>query len=163
MKTFAASCALLCALTTVPVTAHESKQTTSTEATERPELNDVIAVADQFGVALKAGETATLARLLDENVLILESGGAERSRAEYLSHHAISDAAFLAKSTVKVDRRDGRVEGHIAWLATESSITTNDQPPKVLSSTETLVLRREANDWRIVHIHWSSRTAKETK
>jgi hypothetical protein len=27
----------------------------------------------------------------------------------------------------------------------------------VLLATETMVLRRAGDDWRIVHIHWSSR------
>lgn len=119
------------------------------------------AVVDQFSTALQAGDLDTAGGLLAEDVLILESGGAERSRAEYLQHHAISDAEFLKTAHVQRLRRTARVEGGIAWIGTESEIhTTDDGQPLALLSTETMVLRETPAGWRIVHIHWSSRTKK---
>lgn len=121
-------------------------------------LAPVIATAERFAAALKAADFTTLSTLLDERVLILESGGAERSRAEYFGHHAIADAAFLGGATVKVGERQGDVQGDTAWLATESEITPAAGKPVL--STETLVFRRIGGDWRIVHVHWSSRPKK---
>lgn len=117
-----------------------------------------VAVVERFGRALAAADLATVASLLDTDVLILESGGAERSREEYLAQHAISDAAFLKGAHVKLGQRRARVHGDLAWIGSESEIHTGKDGKRLtLLSTETMVLRRNGADWRIVHIHWSSR------
>ena len=85
-------------------------------------MQEAIAVVEQFGTALKAADMATVTRLLDERVLILESGGAERSREEYLGHHAISDAAFLGGATITPKQRSAQVYGDTAWVGSESEI-----------------------------------------
>lgn len=148
-----------------PLRADESRTAAAaTVATADPAIAEVVAVAEQFGVALKAGDTARLTQLLDEDVLILESGGAERSRAEYLGHHAIADAKFLRDAQVETLRRAGNRAGDLAWVATESEIHSGTgADAKHLKSTETLVLARETGQWRIVHVHWSSRPKKESK
>lgn len=142
--------------------AHESPTKTA-EATPAmdPALGEAVEVVEQFGAALRTGDLATVGRLLDEQVVILESGGAERSRDEYLGHHAISDAAFLGGATVSTARRHGKVQGDLAWVGSESEIRTGEgREAKTLLSTETMVLQRQPEGWRIVHIHWSSRPKK---
>lgn len=118
----------------------------------------VVEVIEQFSAALQAGDLGRAGKLLADDVLILESGGAENSREEYLGGHAIHDAAFLKESHVVVARRTARVEGPLAWVGTESELhTTKEGKPITLLSTETMVLKQTATGWRIVHIHWSSR------
>lgn len=161
MKTFVLSLALLAAAPSIsaygPVPhAPEAAPSAADARTAAPR-----AVADRFSAAIKAADFDTARTLLDEQVLILESGGAERSREEYLGHHAIGDAAFLAAATVRVTSRAGDVAGDMAWLATESEIATGTgASAKVVLSTETMVLARKAGEWKIVHIHWSSRQKK---
>lgn len=125
-----------------------------------------VAVAERFGKALASGDLKAAGALLDPNVLILESGGVERSREEYLGHHAISDATFLKNAHVQLQRRTARIDGSLVWVGSVSELhTTKDGKPLTLLSTETMVLRRSGSDWRIVHIHWSSRpkpAARET-
>lgn len=117
-----------------------------------------IEVIEQFSAALRAGDLERAGKQLADDVLILESGGAENSREEYLGGHAIQDAAFLKESHVVVTRRAARVEGPLAWVGTESELhTTKEGKPVTLLSTETMVLKQAATGWRIVHIHWSSR------
>jgi uncharacterized protein (TIGR02246 family) len=117
-----------------------------------------IAAVDKFSAALVAADFATVESLLDPDVVILESGGAERSRAEYLGHHALADAEFLKGAHIQVTHRSARAEGDLAWVATESDMhASSDGKPMTLLATETMVLRRTGDDWRIVHIHWSSR------
>lgn len=163
MKTVHFSLAIACALASGALHAHEpaANAAVPAESPLSPAMKDVIGVVEQFGRALKAGDMATVGRLLDERALILESGGAERSREEYLSHHAISDAAFLGGATVSTQRRHGDVAGDIAWVGSESEIRAGEgAAAKVLLSTETMILQRVAGKWRIVHIHWSSRPKK---
>lgn len=161
MKTVLLSMAI--AMTFIaPALAHEkSAAPVASMAAMDPALTDAVAVIEQLGTALKVADMATVRRLLDEKAVILESGGAERSREEYLSHHAISDAAFLGGATVTILRRHGAVHGDIAWVGSESEIRTGEgSKAKTLLSTETMVLQRQPEGWRIVHIHWSSRPKK---
>jgi ketosteroid isomerase-like protein/mono/diheme cytochrome c family protein len=126
-----------------------------------PEAAAAVAVVEAFGAALAKGDLSTAESLLDPDVLILESGGAEQSRAEYLAHHAGADAEFLRGAEVHPGRRRARVEGDLAWVGSESEIHAQaDGKPLALLSTETMVLRRHEGAWRIVHIHWSSRASK---
>ncbi len=118
------------------------------------------AVIDDFQARLRQGDTQRAAQLLDPAVLIFEGGNAEKSRAEYASHHLGADAEFLKKATVRPLWRTGAAQGDLAWIATESEITTNSAQPLSLVASETMVLRKTAAGWRVTHIHWSSREKK---
>lgn len=119
------------------------------------------AVVDQFSAALTSGDLAQAGAMLDPNVIILESGGAEHSATEYLEGHAKDDAQFLAGSHHVLNRRTARATGDVAWVASESELhVEKDGKPLGLASTETMVLRSGKDGWKIVHIHWSSRTIK---
>jgi ketosteroid isomerase-like protein/mono/diheme cytochrome c family protein len=115
------------------------------------------ATVDRFSNALARGDLEVVKSLLDPEVLILESGGAEQDREEYLAHHAKADAAFLRDAQIHTGRRRVQVDGNLAWVATESELhLRKDGKAIAVQSTETMVLRRVAGAWRIVHIHWSS-------
>lgn len=123
--------------------------------------NEPTAVVEQFQKALSTGDTAAAAELLDPEVKIFESGGIERSKAEYASHHLTSDAAFLKTATLALQSRTGDAVGDLAWVGSESRITASvKNKPVDLISTETMVLKKTPQGWRIVHIHWSSRPNK---
>ena len=120
-----------------------------------------VAVVERFNTALSSEDLATVGSLLAPDDLILESGGAERSREEYLGHHAVSDAAFLKGAHRQLLRQRARVAGEFAWVGTESELhAQKDGKPLTVQSTETMVLKQTADGWRIVHIHWSSRTKR---
>jgi ketosteroid isomerase-like protein len=130
---------------------------TDVPAAARP----AVAVVDRFGKALAMSDFKTVEALLDADVLILETGGAERSREEYLGHHAIADAQFLSGTHSQLKQRRARSAGNLAWVGTESELhASKDGTPFTLLSTETVVLKKTGPDWRIVHIHWSSRPKK---
>lgn len=147
--------------TTAP-TGHAHPQPPAVARVDVPAAaQSAVAVVERFGKALAAGDLKTVETLLDTDVLILESGGAERSRAEYMGHHAISDAKFLKGSHNQLKNRRARMAGEFAWVGTESELhASKDGKPVTLLSTETMVLKKTRGDWRIVHIHWSSRPKK---
>lgn len=125
-----------------------------------PAAADAVKVVDAFSTAIKAVKIDEAAKLLDPQVLILESGSSERSRDEYLREHAIADAAFMQTAHQQLRYRQAQVEGDVAWVGTESVIqTVQDKKSRVLLSTETMVLKKTPQGWKIVHIHWSSRPA----
>jgi SnoaL-like domain len=49
----------------------------------------------------------------------------------------------------------------MAWVASESEIhAKKDGKASTSVSTETMVLKRTGQAWKIVHIHWSSHAKK---
>ena len=115
------------------------------------------ATVDAFHAALRRGNTAAAAALLADNAIIYESGGVERSKAEYAAHHLPADAAFSRATTAVVSSRSGTTLGNLAWIASEGHTTgTWNGKPIDLVTTETMVLRKIGKAWKIVHIHWSS-------
>jgi len=118
-------------------------------------------VVERFNAALGSGDLETVEKLLAPDVLVLESGGAERSREEYLGHHAASDAEFLKGAHRQLLRQRARISGGLVWVGSESELhTQDDDKPLTLLSTETMVLQKTGEGWRIAHIHWSSRTKR---
>ena len=89
--------------------------------------------------------------------LIFESGGVERGKKEYASHHLSADAQFSKAVPSKVTRRVGHVAGATAWIATEGRTTGVFKGKAIDRKTvETMILRRTGGSWKIAHIHWSS-------
>ena len=122
---------------------------------------DAVATVERFSIALSAGKLDKAGAELDAKVLILESGGAERSAAEYLGGHAKGDAAFLKGVHVQLINRTAQVSGDMAWVGSESEMhTQKDGKAVTILSTETMVLKRTDKAWKITHIHWSSRVKK---
>ena len=145
-----------------PVGAHETAAPKAGASALEPEARGAAAVVDAFHAALAKGDLSGAKALLAEDALIYESGGVERGKAEYASHHLPADAAFTAATTRSVTRRTGHAAGSMAWVATESKVTGSFKERAVDSvSIETMILRREQAAWRIAHIHWSSANTKK--
>ena len=155
---------LFLALMAAPLTAkaHDAVQhAPPAVATVSAEAQPAVAAADAFSTALRAGDLTRAGHWLADDVLILESGGAEYSKDEYLGGHAKHDAEFLKGAHVQLKKRTARAMGDLAWVGSESELhTQKDGKPLTMLSTETLVLKRVQQGWRIVHIHWSSRTKR---
>ena len=136
--------------------AGQEKSATSAGAVA-PSARPAAAVVDAFHAALGRGDAKVALSYLADNALIYESGGVERGRQEYASHHLGADSAFAQAVPGTVTRRAGDAVGNIAWIATEGR-TTGTYKDKAIDrvTTETMVLRRQGKAWKVVHIHWSS-------
>jgi ketosteroid isomerase-like protein len=141
----------------VPAPTHETEpQIDVPEAAEA-----AVATVDRFFSAMSTGNLEEAGALLDPQVIILESGGAEHSAAEYLGGHAKGDAEFLKGAHHALTRRTARAEGQLTWVASESELhAEKDGKPATYVSTETMLLRSGEDGWKIVHVHWSSRAKK---
>ncbi len=110
----------------------------------------------RFHEALAQGDSATVARLLLDDVVILE-GGRHESKAEYLGHHYGRDVAFLQAMQRRIVWQQVRVAGELAYVSTVSRLRgTFRERSYDLSSAELLVLHHTPDGWRIGAIHWSS-------
>lgn len=119
------------------------------------------AVVDRFHEAMTRGDADAVAALMAEDAMIYEQGGVEASKDEYVSGHLPGDIAYSAGMTDAIASRRSEVSGAFALVMTQGRTTgTHDEKPVDRMTTETMVLRRVRGEWRIVHIHWSSRAAK---
>jgi len=114
-------------------------------------------VVNAFHAALKRGDTKTALNLMADDVVIFESGGVERNRAEYEAHHLKSDAAFSAATTTTPISQTIASDGDFSSVMSVEFVkgTFRDRPVNS-RSVETMVLRKTEGRWRIIHIHWSS-------
>ena len=120
-----------------------------------------VAVVDAFHAALGSGNADAVLALLAEDVMVLEEGGAERTREEYAGHHLPADMAFAAATDAELTRRAAWVEGDMAWVLTEGRTSGQFNGRAIDRLTaETMILQRHADGWRIRHIHWSSRAPR---
>lgn len=141
---------------------HEAAEHSHAAGTLSHTAKEPAAVVDAFFNALKSGDLVKARSLLDPQVRIFESGGAERSVEEYASHHMPADSAFLKSASQEVTTRVADAVGDLAWVASEQRIKGESRgKPIDILSTETMVLHKTADGWRIVHIHWSSQAAKK--
>ncbi len=115
------------------------------------------AVVNAYGVALRAKNEAAVRTLLAPDVVIAEGGGVERSVDEYAGHHMPADMAFTAAVDFSLKKRDVIAADNLATVISESQVHGTFRDRQVHSRMmETMVLRRDEDRWRIVHIHWSS-------
>lgn len=125
---------------------------------------DPVATAQAFSAALTARDETTVKTLLAPDVLIYESGGQETSRDEYAGQHMKDDMEFMANAKVQVLDSKHDIGHDRAWVATRSRVTAKYKDKAIdIFSTETLVLKRTPEGWRIVHVQWSSRPVEPKK
>jgi mono/diheme cytochrome c family protein/ketosteroid isomerase-like protein len=132
-----------------------------TEHTHTAQANGPVGAAQALHDALSDGDAARVQGLLDSKVMIMEGGNVERSLKEYAGHHLPADLKFMKGVTYKLERQIGDSSGDLAWVASEATLAgSSDGKPVALISTETLVLKNVGGRWKVVHIHWSSKSAK---
>jgi ketosteroid isomerase-like protein len=139
--------ALAMVVIAVPVSA---RQTDSAQEAE------VRAVVEGFHSALEAGDSTVAFAHMHPDVSIHEGGQAE-TLADYRSGHIRGDIAFASATNREITASAITVWGDQA-LYTSVSRTTGQYRGRDIDSrsTETMVLVRTPDGWRIRHIHWSS-------
>ena len=133
------------------------------DAGPAPQLDDsllnhpAVKVAESMSSAIGSGNIDELKRLLDQNVVIFESGNVESSLAEYQSHHMKSDIAFMAAMNVELLSREVIDAEDSATVISRSRISGQYKGKEIkLVNTETLVIQKRNREWKVVHVHWSS-------
>ena len=137
--------------------AHKTSAAPATASPSVPATSTAVDTVLAFHAALANGNTEAALALLAENALIFESGGVERSRAEYAGHHLAADAEFSAAIPRTLVERSSSEDGNTAWVTSVETVKGNYRNRAINSrSVETMLLRHIDKRWRIVHIHWSS-------
>lgn len=119
---------------------------------------DPAAVADALKTALKAGDADAVDALLADNVLILEGGHAQTSKADYMGGHMKSDMAFLPNIEIELLSREVGQSGDLAWVVSHTRSTGSYKDKRVdITSREFLLLRRQGETWKIGLIEWADK------
>lgn len=114
-------------------------------------------VVDSFHAALRRGDSKAALAFVSDDAVVFEDGRIERTKAEYALRHAEADAAFAKAVAWKLLSRFGHATADLALIASESRTRGRFRGEDVdRIMVETMVLRRQAGAWKIVHIHWSS-------
>lgn len=142
--------------------AHPGEQHPASVAPALPaEARAAAQVVDAFHAALGRGDPAAAEDLLGDTALVFEEGQAEQSKSAYAAGHLAADIAYLKAVREVATDRSGAAAGDLAWIATHWRAQGRFQDKAVdRETTETMVLRRTPQGWRIVHIHWSSHATK---
>lgn len=146
-----AACALLLWLPALAATSPAQEANPSAEDAARR-------VAGQLHAALSSGDSAQVLELLDDDVRVYESGHAE-TRDEYRAGHLGVDIEFAQGTEREVlsERVRSAGDGMALYMAEYRTTGTFRGEQVDSRGTETLVMARGPDRWRVVHIHWSSR------
>jgi len=115
-------------------------------------------VAAALSAAIKSGDHETVSALMADDVLILEGGHAQASKADYMSGHMLSDMAFLAGIDSELISQDVGLAGDTAWVVTHSRMRGSyKEKPIDMPSREFLLMRKSGADWKIIQVQWDQK------
>ncbi len=138
----------------------ENKEAVEKQGHDHPDAvrSDPGLVADALYTALREGNEAAVEKILAEDVLILEGGHAQTSRADYMGGHMKSDMAFLPNvNSTTLDRKVNQAGG-LAWVITHSRTQGAYRDKEIDElAREMLVMKHDGHEWRVTLIHWGEK------
>ena len=148
----------LCVLAIAPPALADGPAAPPTAAPLTGAVAEAAQVVDGFKAAMAAGDADAALAFLADDALVYEVGHVEHSKGQFASDHLLADIEFSKAVNGVVTRRAGHASGDLAWVASEGRTTGRFKDRDIdRITTETMVLRRDPQGWRIVHVHWSSR------
>ena len=123
-----------------------------------PAANDAVQVVNAFMAALVGGRMDAARQLMSPEATVIANGNLRGDRDGYSNGAAKADATALATVERELLRRDVKAGANFGWVVSETSLR---QPGAAQAEvvTETMLLTRTADGWKITHIHWSGRHA----
>lgn len=114
-------------------------------------------VVDAYREALRTGDRVGVVAQLAADVVIYEQGFEERGRDTYVERTLANDLTFASMVQREQRGREAWEDGNLAWVLVRSVDRGDFDGRRLeLENTETLLLRRTAEGWKIVHIHRSA-------
>ena len=138
----------------------DDKDATEKQGHDHPDVvrSDPGLVADALYTALRTGDEDAVEKILAEEVMILEGGHAQTSRADYMGGHMKSDMAFLPNvNSATLDRKVSQA-GDLAWVITHSRTQGSYRDKEIDElSREMLVMKHDGHNWQVTLIHWGEK------
>jgi ketosteroid isomerase-like protein len=147
--------------------AASAPKTTSAPAQARPPAVRIapgaeqpVMVVNSYMDALAKGQLDAARNFMAPGALVIADGKVLGDRDAYFANQARSDAAQLQGAQRELLGRDAKAGPAIGWVITEKLLRTNaGGKPAGQFVTETVMLAKTAEGWKIIHIHRSSRPA----
>ena len=116
---------------------------------------------DAFHTALRNKDTARALSLLDRGLVVFEFGSVDPTAEAYAFRHLPFDMDAAVATRWKLETRKTGGEGGERWVLSTYRVTGSDRDGKPidLAMLETVILRRSGEQFRIVHLHWSTNDA----
>lgn len=116
---------------------------------------------DGFHAALKRKDTAGALSYLDRSLVVFEFGVSDPTVESYALQHLPSDIDMAVASTWALQSRRVGGEGAERWVLSTYRVTgtRSDGKPIDQITLETAIVRRVGEQFRIVHLHWSTSDA----
>jgi ketosteroid isomerase-like protein len=116
---------------------------------------------DAFHAALRGRDTAAALSMLDRSLVVYEFGTVDPTAEAYAFRHLPLDMDIAAATRWKLLTRRTGGEGDERWVLSTYRVTgrQSDGTPIDQTTLETVILRRAAGVFRIVHFHWSTSDA----
>jgi ketosteroid isomerase-like protein len=116
---------------------------------------------DAFHAALRNRDTAAALSMLDRSLVVYEFGAVDPTAEAYAFRHLPLDMDIAAATRWKLLTRRTGGEGDERWVLSTYRVTgrQSDGTPIDQTTLETVILRRTAGLFRIVHFHWSTSDA----
>ena len=129
-------------------------------AAEAQERRTPSQTVDAFHAALRDGDAERALALLDPGLIVFEAGSVDRGAEAYALHHLPHDIQFAAAARWRLETRRAGGAGAERWVLSTYRVTGKAPDGKPIDQTtvETAIVRRAGDSFRIVHLHWSSRT-----
>lgn len=109
-----------------------------------------------FAGEFERGALIGLERLFDPNVVVFESGRADRGWAAYRDHHLAPEIEALRDRSLELDDLGMRIVGGVAWVTFHYRLTAESAAgPVSARGVGTAVLERRGGLWLITHLHLS--------
>jgi ketosteroid isomerase-like protein len=135
-------------------------QGTAGKAQLSPEATAAVQVVNTFMASLASGQLEAARKLMTPDAVVMVDGQVIGNRDAYIDGAAKGDAAALKTVQRELLRRDAKAGPNFGWVLSEKRLRSPGSaqgPSEVV--TETMLLARTAEGWKIAHIHWSGRRA----
>lgn len=143
------------------VWAKSQDKTTDEKAGPEEAVSQVIKA---YHLAMEARSTDRLGAVMDPQVLVLEGTYKNVGWPDYRDNHIgpeMKDWKEFKIADPKI--LEVLVSGDLAYAVQEASLTIVTAEKTILmSTTETFVLRKGPNGWKIKHIHYSGKKREQT-
>ena len=124
-----------------------------------PDAREAVKVVNDFMGALASGQLENARQLMTPDAAVIANGHVLGNRDSYINGAAKGDATALASVQRELLRRDVKAGPNVGWVLSEKRLSApgagKDAPGEVV--TETMLVAKTAQGWKITHIHWSGR------
>ena len=129
------------------------------QASANPAADAAAKVVDGLMAAMADGQFETARQLMVPGAIVMANGVVLGPRDAFIDGAAHKVTDVLRQTQRQLLNRKIEAGPAAAWVLSEKLVkpTRQGQPAEVL--TETMLLARTAQGWKVAHIHWSTRPA----